>query len=81
MSIFESLIVNLIFLLFPFLIYEIYIIYSNNEKFTYVVTSNYEVEPNDLSPIFNYENNKKVLTLVTCNNFNNNRIIIVAVRQ
>ena len=32
MSIFESLIVNLIFLLFPFLIYEIYIIYSNNEK-------------------------------------------------
>ena len=32
MSVFESLIVNLIFLLFPFLIYEIYIIYSSNEK-------------------------------------------------
>ena len=32
MSIVESLIINVIFLLFPFLIYEIYIIYSNNEK-------------------------------------------------
>ena len=32
MSIFESLIINLIFLLFPFLIYGIYISYSNNPK-------------------------------------------------
>lgn len=32
MSIFESLIINLIFLLFPFLIYEIYVNYSNNVK-------------------------------------------------
>lgn len=32
MSIFESLIINLIFLLFPFLIYAIYISYSNNTK-------------------------------------------------
>lgn len=32
MSIFESLIINLIFLLFPFLIYEIYVNYSNNIK-------------------------------------------------
>lgn len=32
MSIFESLIINLIFLLFPFLIYEIYVNYINNVK-------------------------------------------------
>lgn len=32
MSIFESLIINLIFLLFPFLIYAIYISYRNNIK-------------------------------------------------
>ena len=32
MSIFESLVINLIFLLFPFLIYAIYISYSNNTK-------------------------------------------------
>ncbi len=32
MSIFESLIVNLIFLLFPFLVYAIYINYKNNVK-------------------------------------------------
>ena len=59
---------------------EIYI-YSNNEKLTYIVTSNYEVEANDLSPIFDYDKNQKLLTLVTCNNFNNNRIIIAATRQ
>ena len=59
---------------------EIYI-YSNNEKLTYVVTSNYEVEPNDVTPIFDYDKNQKLLTLVTCNNFNDNRIIIVAIRR
>ena len=59
---------------------EIYI-YYNNKKFTYIVTSNYEVEANDLSPIFNYDKNQKLLTLVTCNNFNNNRIIIAATKQ
>ena len=32
MSIFESLTINLIFLLFPFLIYAIYISYRNNTK-------------------------------------------------
>ena len=59
---------------------EIYI-YYNNEKFPYIVTSNYEVEANDLSPIFNFDKNRKVLTLVTCNNLNNNRIIVSATRE
>lgn len=56
---------------------EIYIYYENI-KYTYTVTSNYEVLSNNLSPIFNYEKDKKLLTLVTCNNFNDNRIIIKA---
>ena len=56
---------------------EIYI-YYNDEKYIYLVTSNYEVDENDLSPIFNFTKNKKQLTLVTCNNFNDKRIIIVA---
>ena len=38
----------------------------------------YEVPSSDLSPVLNYEQNEKILTLVTCNNFNNNRIIVRA---
>ena len=56
-------------------------IYSNDKKYTYLVSSNYEVEANDLSPIFNYDNSRKNLTLVTCNNLTGDRIIIVANRQ
>ena len=36
--------------------------------------------PNDLSPIFNYDNDRKNLTLVTCNNLNDKRIVITAIR-
>ena len=56
----------------------IFIYDLNNSKFTYLVTDVYEVKENDLSPVFNYKDNKKELTLVTCNNLNNNRIIVKA---
>lgn len=50
---------------------------SNNKKYTFEVFDNYEVSPSDLSPIYNVTNRyKKELTLVTCNNQNNKRIII-----
>ena len=57
---------------------EIYIYDSNNEKYTYIVFKSYEVIPSDLSPLFDYENNSKELTLITCNNLNSNRLIIKA---
>ena len=41
-------------------------------------TNKYEVNENDLSPIYNYDRNSKELTLVSCNNLNKNRIIIKA---
>ena len=54
-------------------------IYDNiGKKFSYYVFENYEVKEDDLSPIFNYDANFSILTLITCNNFNNNRIIIKA---
>lgn len=54
-------------------------IYDNiGQKFSYYVFANYEVKEDDLSPIFNYDNNSCVITLITCNNFNDNRIIIKA---
>ena len=47
-------------------------------KYLYFVYEKYEVSASDLSPVLNYNANEKILTLVTCNNFNNNRIIIKA---
>ena len=57
---------------------EIYIYDTNNEKYTYIVFKSYEVIPSDLSPLFDYENNSKELTLITCNNLNSIRLIIKA---
>ena len=57
---------------------EIYIYNNNGFKCIYKVFGKYEVKENDLSPIYNYNKNEKTLTLITCNNLNNNRIIIKA---
>ena len=55
------------------------ILYSNtNKKFSYFVFDIYEVKPDDLSPVYFYDKNSKQLTLITCNNINNNRIIVKA---
>lgn len=55
------------------------IIYNNsNKKIFYYVSSIYEVKSNDLSPVYSYNMHSKELTLITCNNFNNNRIIVKA---
>ena len=57
---------------------ELFIFDNNGTKYIYKVTNIYEVSDSDLSPIFNYENGEKILTLVTCNNINSNRIILRA---
>ncbi len=58
---------------------EIIVYDSYNKKFSYYVCDIYEVKPDDLSPIYIFNGNSKILTLVTCNNFNNNRIIVKAI--
>ena len=57
---------------------EIFIYNNIGVKYTYLVTENYEVKEDDLSPIINYNQNEKNLTLITCNNLNNNRFVIKA---
>ena len=57
---------------------EIYFYDRDNTSYTYIVFTCYEVKNNDLSPIFNYSKNEKLLTLITCNNNNGNRIIVKA---
>ena len=59
---------------------EIYIYDNFDNKCIYKVFANYEVDQDDLSPIFNYEKNTKELTLITCNNLNGKRIVIKAKR-
>ena len=57
---------------------EIIIYNSSNKKFSYYVSNVYEVNPNDLSPVYSFDADSKELTLITCNNFNNNRIVVKA---
>lgn len=58
------------------------IIYNNsNKKFSYSVFDIYEVKSDDLSPVYSYNKNLKQLTLITCNNLNNNRIIVKAFQK
>ena len=57
---------------------EIYIFDSSGSQYIYLVHDIYEVEDTNLSPAFDYEENDRTLTLVTCNNFNFNRIILKA---
>ena len=59
---------------------EIFIYDNIGVKYKYKITKKYEVEENDLSPIYNYNNSEKTLTLVTCNNLNNNRFIIKSIQ-
>lgn len=54
------------------------IIYNYNNKYSYYVFDIYEVKHTDLSSIYLYDENSIQLTLVTCNNFNSNRIIVKA---
>ena len=57
---------------------EIYIYNNEGRKYIYFVSEIYEVKYNDLSPVFDYDQNSRELTLITCNNLNSNRIIIKA---
>lgn len=57
---------------------KIYIYDMANHEYVYSVFANYEVKTDDLSPIYLYNKNQCELTLITCNNLNNNRIIIKA---
>ena len=57
---------------------KIYIYDTFDNQYVYSVIKNYEVKPDDLSPVYHTTTGSFELTLVTCNNFNGNRIIIKA---
>lgn len=57
---------------------EIQIFSQSGKMLTYTVYDKYESEVNDTSCTLPSANNTKEITLLTCNNFNGNRIIIKA---
>ena len=57
---------------------KIYVYDTSDNQYTYSVVKNYEVKSDDLSPVYHTITDSFELTLVTCNNFNGNRIIIKA---
>ena len=57
---------------------KIYIYDNSDNQYTYSVIKNYEVKSDDLSPVYHTITASFELTLVTCDNFSGNRIIIQA---
>lgn len=57
---------------------EIIISDNSHHRFIYHVQNTYEVKADDLSPIYSYDSNQYELTLITCNNINQNRFVVKA---
>lgn len=57
---------------------EIIILDTNNQSVSYYVYSSMEVSDNDSSPVLQKADNKREITLITCNNKTKKRIIVKA---
>ena len=55
---------------------EIFLYDNDGEKYIYHVFSIYEVNSTDLSPVLENSHNERILTLITCNNLNDKRIVV-----
>lgn len=60
---------------------EIYLLDNKNGKYTYTIYDIYKVKPNDTTPIEQNINGKREITLITCVNYSNTRLIIKAIEQ
>ena len=55
---------------------EIYIFDNNGTKYTYIIDNIYEVEASDFSPVYDFDEKEKILTLFTCDNLGKNRTVV-----
>ena len=60
---------------------EIEIYDLNGKKLIYTVYNKYEVQENDLSCTSQNTSNQKIITLITCNNINSNKRLIVQAKE
>lgn len=60
---------------------EIYLIDNKNGKITYTIFDIYKVKPQNTSPLDQNTAGKRIITLITCVNYSNNRLIVQAVEN
>lgn len=60
---------------------KIYLLDNKNGKYTYTIYDIYKVKPNDTTPIEQNTNGKREITLITCVNYSNTRLIIKAIEN
>lgn len=60
---------------------EIYLLDNKNGKLTYIVSDIYKVKPNNMSPISQETEGKKMITLITCTDYAKKRLIVQALEK
>lgn len=60
---------------------ELYLIDSQNGKYEYEIYDIYKVKPQNIAPLNQETNGKRVITLITCVNYSKNRLIVQAVER
>ena len=60
---------------------EIYLIDNKNGKITYTIFDIYKVKPQNTSPLDQNTAGKRIITLITCVNYSNNRLIVQALEN
>lgn len=60
---------------------ELYLLDNKYGKYKYIVFDIYKVTPENLKPIDQNTQGKRVVTLITCTNYSKNRIIVQAIEE
>lgn len=60
---------------------ELYLLDNKNGKISYKIYDIYKVKPQNINPINQNTNGKRVVTLITCVNYSKNRLIVQAVEE
>lgn len=60
---------------------EIYLLDNKNGKYVYKIYDIYKVKPNNITPLEQDTAGKRIITLITCVNYSNNRLIVQAVEN
>lgn len=60
---------------------KLYLTDNKNGKYTYIVYDIYKVKPENILPIEQETNGKRIVTLITCANYSKNRLIIKAMEK
>ena len=60
---------------------ELYLLDNKNGKVEYKIYDIYKVKPENVKPISQQTNGKRIVTLITCVNYSQNRLIVQAVEK